>query len=106
MSKKNTIFKSELLILSTLSRDDYYGYTLAKEIKEGTSGLVEIKEGAMYPILYNLTKEGYISNYSVEHNRKIRVYYHIEEKGLAYLKELISDFEEMVTRINQVIYKK
>ena len=35
----------------------------------------------MYPILYKLQDENYISSYEKVIERKVRVYYHIEEKG-------------------------
>ncbi len=34
-----------------------HGYGIVKELEERTNGLLEIKEGTLYPILHRLTKE-------------------------------------------------
>ena len=43
---------------------------------------IQVKEGTLYPILYRLVDEGYISDQKVLVGKRLtRVHYHIESKG-------------------------
>ena len=92
MSKRSAFFKLELLILSSLQSTDRYGYDITQFIKENTNNTYDIKVGIMYPILYKLYEEGFISSYEKIFNGRPRIYYHIEQKGLLYLEELTNEF--------------
>ena len=56
----------------------------------------------MYLILYKLLDENYISSYEKVIERKVRVYYHIEEKGKEKLLEMINEFNNAVDGILNV----
>ena len=87
MSKNsNYLFKLDLLILSVLQQRDMYGYEITKLITEMSDGIIVPKHGTMYPIIYNLIEEGYITSETQLFNNKARVYYHLEDKGKEYLK--------------------
>ena len=81
MARKNSFFKLDMLLLCIIAKQDCYGYEITKQIKTYSHELIDIKEGTMYPILYKLLDENYISSYEKVIDRKVRVYYHIEEKG-------------------------
>lgn len=88
--KKATI---EMLLLKLLAESDMYGYQLTQEVKKRSGGLYTILEGSMYPILYRLTDQAFISSYDKKvGKRQVRVYYHLEDSGREYLDELISDY--------------
>jgi len=76
----------DILVLSILNRNDEYTYQIIKMIKEISCGAIDIKEGTLYPIIYNLTKKEYISSYNIPYKNRIRVYYKIEPLGKEYLK--------------------
>lgn len=102
MSKKNIYFKFEMLILSILKDGDHYGYEITSTIKELSDGLIIIKEGTMYPTLYKLIDNDYISSRDVVVNKKVRVYYHLEDKGKEYLQKLEDEYflwEEKIRKI-------
>ena len=81
-----------MLLLCIIAKQDCYGYEITKQIKTYSHELIDIKEGTMYPILYKLQDENYISNYEKVIDRKVRVYYHIEEKGKEKLSEMIGTY--------------
>ena len=101
--KRNSLFKMELLILTVLQKKDCYGYEIASAISKESEGLIECKEGIMYPILHRLLDEHLISCYEEVVNRKIRVYYHIEADGIVLQKELKKDFMRKFHCIGQMI---
>lgn len=92
--KKATI---EMLLLKLLSEGDMYGYQLSQELKKRSNGNYTILEGSMYPILYRLEEKKYISCYDQKVGiRQTRVYYHLEESGLEYFKELNNTYRSLI----------
>lgn len=90
---RSNILKIELMVLQLLTQRDFYSYEFAKTVERLSDGQVKFKLGTLYPLLYKLEDEGYVSSYKEEDNRSIsRVYYHIEEKGYAYLEKLTKDY--------------
>ncbi len=90
--KKATI---EMLLLRFLSESDKYGYQLCQEFKKRSTGIYTILEGSMYPILYRLTEQNYITFYEKKVGvRQVRIYYHITEEGNKYLETLVSSYRE------------
>lgn len=103
MGNKNGFFKLELLILSILSHQDCYGYQLTNIIKKISDNHIVIKDGTLYPILFKLLDQEYISTYDIPHGKKIRVYYHMENKGKEKLNEMIMEFNQTVDYIKKII---
>lgn len=52
----------EMLVLETICADSTYGYELLAKLKEGSAGLLALKEGTIYPILYRLENAGMIQS--------------------------------------------
>ena len=92
MPKKSIYFKFDMLILSLLKQSDCCGYEITNSIKELSDGVIDIKEGSLYPSLYKMVDKGYISSKDEYVNRKLRVYYHIEDAGKEYLEQLIKEY--------------
>ena len=109
MAKRNS-FKMgtvELIVLFLLSKGDIYGYQLANMIKDLSDGQVSITESSLYPTLYKLLENKYISDYEkVIGKRRVRVYYHIEESGLKRLEELIDDYNKITSGIHKILNSK
>lgn len=103
MSNKNNLFKIEMLLLCVLKKQDCYGYEITKLIKEYSNNLLDIKSGTMYPILCKLLDDGCVSSYEKIINKKIRVYYHLEQHGIEKLNTLIQEYKEMINGINNII---
>lgn len=84
---------TELLILSVLNQRDSYVYEITKEIGQISGGLLSISQNTIYTATYKLENEGIITEYSKLVGRKrTRVYYHLEEEGKIYLKQLLISF--------------
>ncbi|WP_296877612.1 PadR family transcriptional regulator [Thomasclavelia sp.] len=103
MANKNNLFKLEMLLLGVLRKQDCYGYEITKLIKKYSNDLIVIKDGTMYPILYKLLDEGFISSYDKVVSRKLRVYYHIEPSGIEKFNEMVSDYDNMIKGIDNII---
>lgn len=67
----------EACVLSALARGDSYGYKIVKDL----SVCVQVSESTLYPILRRLESAGALTVYSVEHNSRLRKFYHLTEQG-------------------------
>lgn len=96
-----------LLILSILSKEDMYGYQIVQTLREKSQGYYMLRESSMYPTLYRLLEEGYISTgEEVIVQKRVRVYYHVEEKGLEYLRELKKNYFDATIGVCSVLNYK
>lgn len=88
----------EMLALRYLCETDAHGYQISKAIRQRTHGLVTMKEGAFYPLLYRLEQSGYTTSRteslkSGTPNDRIRIIYHITPSGRKYLEDMKSDYD-------------
>lgn len=84
----------EMIILALLATGDMYGYQLSQLIAEKSGKTILIPEGSMYPTLYKLVDNGYITDYrELVGKRQTRVYYHIKPAGRERLDMLLAEYE-------------
>jgi PadR family transcriptional regulator PadR len=76
-------FKGTLptLILEALLHEPSHGYRIAQEIKERSQGVLDFKEGTLYPALHKLQNEGLVKSTESVENGRPRRYYRITEAG-------------------------
>lgn len=79
----------EACVLASLCREDSYGYKIIKDV----SPMVEISESTLYPILRRLESGEYVSVYSLEHNGRLRKYYHLTDSGRERIGQFIDDWQ-------------
>lgn len=93
----------EMLLLHLMKAGDIYGYLLSKKIRELSDDVIQISDGSLYPALYRLIENGYVTDKKVQvGKRREVVLYHLEDKGEAYLNELVEGYlrtEEAIRRI-------
>lgn len=84
----------EIVILSLLKSKPAYGYEISKSLKE-IPGMA-ISEGAIYPILKRMSKNGWITFYwdeSLEGPR--RKYYEVTTEGVTLLESRLEQYKSM-----------
>ncbi len=95
---------AELLVLHLLQNEDLYGYQITHAFEEKSGGVYTVLEGSLYPILYKLTEAGYISDYVVPAGKKrTRRYYHLEDSGRAYYKEILGEYLSISGAIDRIL---
>lgn len=96
----------EMILLSILCDDDYYGYQLTQLANQYSHEMISIPEGSLYPALYRLEENGYISGKKELVGKRLeRIYYHIEPVGKEYLASLIDDYNYLNTAIQNILYR-
>ena len=94
----------QLVILSLLSKEDMYGYQLVQETIARSGGRILTQEGSLYPVLYKLQEQGFISDRKVLVGKRMtRVYYHIEDAGLAQLEKLTEEDNAISTGLRMLM---
>jgi len=76
-------FKGTLptLILEALNHEPSHGYRIAQSIKERSQGVLDFKEGTLYPALHKLENEGMVESYDGDEKSRTRRYYRITKSG-------------------------
>ena len=82
----------DICVLASLLQGDSYGYMIIKDL----SPYVEISESTLYPILRRLEEMRAVETYSMEHNGRLRKYYHITDAGLSRLKAFEEEWKELM----------
>lgn len=107
MARGRSSFKMgtvELLVLHLLSKKDLYGYQLTSLINNLSEGDVPMLESTLYPTVYKLHENNFISEKEVRiGKRRIRVYYHLEEAGRKRLADLLEDYHTITRGIQKIL---
>lgn len=82
----------EICVLSAMRNEDAYGYKIIKDL----SPFMEVSESTLYPILKRLEQSGCVTEYSVEHNGRLRKYYRITQAGHDRIKEFLNDWDSVM----------
>lgn len=82
-------FKGTLptLILESLLREPSHGYRIAQDIKARSEGVLDFKEGTLYPALHKLEQEGLVESYDAIEKGRQRRYYRITDGGRETLEK-------------------
>ncbi len=77
-----------LLAILVQAEEDLYGYQIAKRLQEAADGSPPVKQGALYPVLRQLSANGLLASRIVpSYAGPPRRYYRITEAGRATLAE-------------------
>src|SRR5829696_4127228 len=78
----------DLLILKSVSLGELHGYAVLLRIEQITGGALQIQQGALYPALYRLEKQGLIgSEWGVSDNNRRAKYYKLTPLGRQRLRD-------------------
>ena len=107
MATRNS-FKSgsaELLVLHLLNKNgDSYGYEISQLIRQLSGGSISFPEGSLYPTFYKLIENRCITDYKkTAGKRLVRVYYHLEPKGLERLNQLKEEYYRTNAGIQSIL---
>jgi transcriptional regulator len=84
MNLKGTL---PILVLSILEQGPCHGYSIAQQIKRRSDGVLDFKEGTLYPALHSQEKKGLIQSESKIENGRKRRYYTLTKKGTRILAD-------------------
>ena len=78
----------DLLILKSVSLGKLHGYAVLLRIEQITGGAMQIQQGALYPALYRVEKQGLIeSDWGVSDNNRRAKFYKLTTLGRQRLRD-------------------
>ena len=88
-------------VLAAIKNKDSYGYQIIKDMKP----YLEMSESTLYTILKRLESARLLTVRSVEHNGRLRKYYHITRAGLDRLEAFREEWREVMA-VYQFVVKE
>ncbi|MBQ9064251.1 MAG: PadR family transcriptional regulator [Blautia sp.] len=83
----------DICVLAAIKNEDSYGYKIIKDMKP----YLEISESTLYTILKRLESADMLIVRSVEHEGRLRKYYHITDQGIGRIEEFKEDWKEILS---------
>lgn len=83
----------DICVLAAIKNEDSYGYRIIKDMQP----YVSMSESTLYPILRRLETAGNLTVRSLEHNGRLRKYYHITPSGLARIGAFREEWQEILS---------
>ncbi len=83
----------DVCVLAAIKSEDSYGYKIIKDMKP----YIEMSESTLYTILKRLEIADMLTVRSVEHDGRLRKYYHITERGLKRIGDFKEEWKEIMS---------
>lgn len=98
-------FKGTLptLILEGLAHEPSHGYRIAQRIKERSAGVLDFKEGTLYPALHKLENEGLVESYEGVEKGRPRRYYRITRSGRQVLAKDRAEWRDLSRAVTMIL---
>ena len=91
------------LLLKVLSHGPNHGYRIAQDVKTRSKGVLELKEGTLYPALHLLESKGLIESDEQVEEGRTRRYYWLTERGLKALDEEKEEWKRVSSAISLIL---
>ena len=93
-----------LLLLKALEDGSLHGLDVARRIRGRTEGVLEIEEGALYPALHRLERDGLVeAEWGVSEKGRRAKFYSLTAKGRRRLERERSDWIEHTRAVSRVL---
>ena len=73
-----------------------YGYEITNKVKDLTNGKIQITEGALYPTLHSLEKNGELETEKEYIGKRVRKYYSLTTQGQKTATVKVNEFSEFL----------
>ena len=83
----------DVCVLAAILDEDSYGYKIIKDLKP----YIELSESTLYTILKRLETAAMLTVRSMEHEGRLRKYYHITDAGIRRIEDFKDDWKEIMT---------
>ncbi|MEX1004863.1 MAG: PadR family transcriptional regulator [Acidimicrobiia bacterium] len=92
----------DMCLLAVISEEPSYGYEMVRKLTD--RGLTLVSEGAIYPVLSRLQRNGLVEGYLVASPEgPARKYYRIEKEGTAALEEWSNAWRDLSKGVGNVL---
>lgn len=94
---------SPMMTLLLLNEKPMYVYNLSQELEKRSNS--NYKMNFLYPVLYRLEEQGYVSEFSQEitESHRTRNYYTITDSGREYLQFMLQRYRELLQAVDVIM---
>ena len=94
----------EMIVLEVLQHEPMHGWGITERIERRSEGLLSVNQGSLYPALYRLVAQGWVSSEwrITENNRKAR-YYALTRSGRKQLASERAQWEKLSRGVNLIL---
>jgi PadR family transcriptional regulator, regulatory protein PadR len=97
----------DLLILKAVSLGSLHGYGILLRIQQISRGALLIEQGALYPALFRLVRQGYLkASWGTSDNNRRAKYYELTSDGRKRLREEEAGWNRLVAAMTWVLDAK
>lgn len=100
MNLKGTL---PVLVLQVLESGPKHGYAIAQEIKQRSKGVLDFREGTLYPTLHLQENKGFIESFEQTAKGRVRRYYRITEKGSKVLETERKEWRQVSSAVSLIL---
>ena len=94
----------DLLILKAASLGSLHGYGILLRIEQISRGALLVEQGALYPALFRLVRQGYLTaSWGTSDNNRRAKYYELTAPGRKRLREEEDGWNRLVTAMRLVL---
>ena len=94
----------DLLILKAVSLGPLHGYGVLLRIGQISGNALEIEQGALYPALYRLERQGLLAaEWGVSENNRRAKYYQLTAAGRKRLRDETAGWERLVAAMSSAL---
>ena len=94
----------DFLILKAIELEPKHGWAIAKRIQQISGEVLKVPQGSLYPALYRLERQGWITARvgETDSGREVK-FYALTRAGRAHLRQEIAAWNRLSAAINVVI---
>jgi PadR family transcriptional regulator len=94
----------DLLILKSLALQEMHGLGIAKRVEQITRGTFQVKPGSLFPSLYRMEQEGWVTaTWGESENRRRAKYYRLTKSGRRQLENETERWGRISLAIGQAL---
>jgi transcriptional regulator len=94
----------DMLVLKALQLEPMHGWGITERIEQWSQKVLQVNQGSLYPALYRLQRQGWITSSwrTTENNRRAR-YYELTAAGRRQLAAEQENWERLSEAVNLVL---
>ena len=94
----------DMLILNSLTGEPLHGYAIALRIQQASAEALKIEEGSLYPALYRLEHQGWVtSTWGASENNRRAKFYRLTRLGRKQLEVETAKWNQLCEAINRAL---
>jgi transcriptional regulator len=94
----------DLLILRTLAVGPQHGWAISERVQQGSSDVLRIQQGSLYPALHRLERRGWIeARWGTSDNNRRARYYELTRAGRKQLEVETDSWQKLTAAVAQIL---